>query len=379
MNLRRIKALLHKEIIQTLRNKRLRFIIFGAPVIQLFLFGYAANTDVREIRTAVCDRSDTSITRGITDAFKASGYFRIIQRTTDLRAAESLLDREEIQVILVIPEEFTHDLHRGHVAKLQMIVEGTDSILASTALSYGSTIIAAHLQKLGKTASSLDIVRQPVKRVPEVAPETRVWFNPDLKSRNFFVPGVIVLLLTTVSLVLTSSAIVREWEAGTMEQLIVTPMRPTELIIGKTLPFFLMGMINLIVIFLVGTLWFQIPFRGNILLLAFAATLYLINGMSIGILISTISRSQQQAIMGVFLYTMPSILLSGFIFPVYNIPVAVRWIAYINPMTYFLVAVRQIFIKGVGITILWPQLLFLAVTGPILLWLSIKQFHQKLD
>jgi ABC-2 type transport system permease protein len=379
MNLRRIKALLHKEIIQTLRNKRLRFIIFGAPVIQLFLFGYAANTDVREIRTAVCDRSDTSITRGITDAFKASGYFRIIQRTTDLRAAESLLDREEIQVILVIPKDFTHDLHRGHVAKLQMIVEGTDSILASTALSYGSTIIAAHLQKLGKTAPSLDLVRQTIKRVPEVAPETRVWFNPDLKSRNFFVPGVIVLLLTTVSLVLTSSAIVREWEAGTMEQLIVTPMRPTELIVGKTVPFFLMGMINLIVIFLVGTLWFQIPFRGNILLLAFAATLYLINGMSIGILISTISRSQQQAIMGVFLYTMPSILLSGFIFPVYNIPVAVRWIAYINPMTYFLVAVRQIFIKGVGITILWPQLLFLAVTGPILLWLSIKQFHQKLD
>ncbi|OGP92971.1 MAG: hypothetical protein A2Z19_07115 [Deltaproteobacteria bacterium RBG_16_54_18] len=379
MNLRRIKALLHKEIIQTLRNKRLRFIIFGAPVIQLFLFGYAANTDVREIRTAVCDRSNTSITRGIADAFKASGYFRIVQRTTDLRTAESLMDRGDIQVILVIPEEFTHDLHRGRTAKLQMIVEGTDSIVASTALSYGRMIIAAHLQKLGKTAPALDIVRQTVKRLPQVVPETRVWFNPDLKSRNFFVPGVIVLLLTTVSLVLTSSAIVREWEAGTMEQLIVTPMRPTELIVGKTVPFFLIGMINLIFIFLIGTLWFQIPFRGNIFLLAFAATLYLINAMSIGILISTISRTQQQAIMGVFLYTMPSILLSGFIFPVYNIPVAVRWIAYINPMSYFLVAVRQIFIKGVGITILWPQLLFLAVTGPILLGISIKQFHQKLD
>jgi ABC-2 type transport system permease protein len=379
MNLRRIKALLHKEIIQTVRNKRLRFIIFGSPVIQLFLFGYAANTDVREIRTAVCDRSNTSITRGIADAFKASGYFQIVHRATDLRSAESLLDRGDIQVILVIPKEFTHDLHRGRTAKLQMIVEGTDSIVASTALSYGSMIIAAHLQKLGKTAPSLDIVRQTVKRLPQVVPETRVWFNPDLKSRNFFVPGVIVLLLTTVSLVLTSSAIVREWEAGTMEQLIVTPMRPTELIVGKTVPFFLMGMIDLIVIFLIGTLWFQIPFRGNILLLALAATLYLINAMSIGILISTISRTQQQAVMGVFLYTMPSILLSGFIFPVYNIPVAVRWIAYINPMTYFLVAVRQIFIKGVGITILWPQLLFLAVTGPILLGLSIKQFHQKLD
>jgi ABC-2 type transport system permease protein len=379
MNLRRIKALLHKEIIQTLRNKRLRFIIFGSPVIQLFLFGYAANTDVREIRTAVCDQSNTSISRGISDAFKASGYFQIVDRVTDPRAAEPLLDRGEVQVILVIPKAFTHDLHRGRVAKLQMIVEGTDSIVASTALSYGRMIIAAHLQKLRKAPASLDITTQTAKRLPQVTPEIRVWFNPDLKSRNFFVPGVIVLLLTTVSLVLTSSAIVREWEAGTMEQLIVTPMRPTELIVGKTVPFFLMGMINLIVIFLIGTLWFQIPFRGNILLLAFAAMLYMINAMSIGILISTISRTQQQAIMGVFLYTMPSILLSGFIFPVYNIPVAVRWIAYINPMSYFLVAVRQIFIKGVGITILWPQLLFLAVAGPILLGLSIKQFHKKMD
>jgi ABC-2 type transport system permease protein len=379
MNLRRIKALLHKEITQTLRNKRLRFIIFGSPVIQLFLFGYAANTDVREIRTVVCDRSNTSISRGITDAFKASGYFQIVAKIADPLAAEPLMDRGEAQVILVIPETFTHDLHRGRTAKLQMIVEGTDSILASTALSYGRMIIAAHLQKLVRTPASMDIATRTVRRLPQVTPVTRVWFNPDLKSRNFFVPGVIVLLLTTVSLVLTSSAIVREWEAGTMEQLIVTPLRPTELIIGKTLPFFLVGMINLIMIFLIGTLWFQIPFRGNILLLAFAAILYMINAMGIGILISTISRTQQQAMMGIFLYTMPSILLSGFIFPVYNIPVAVRWIAYINPMSYFLVAVRQIFIKGVGITILWPQLLFLAVAGPILLGLSIKQFHKKLD
>jgi ABC-2 type transport system permease protein len=379
MNLRRIKALLHKEIIQTLRNKRLRFIIFGSPVIQLFLFGYAANTDVREIRTVVCDRSNTSISRGITDAFKASGYFQIVAKTGDPLSAEPLLDRGEAQVILVIPETFTHDLHRGRTARLQMIVEGTDSIVASTALSYGRTIIAAHLQKLVRTPAPMDIATRTVRRLPQVTPEIRVWFNPDLKSRNFFVPGVIVLLLTTVSLVLTSSAIVREWEAGTMEQLIVTPIRPTELIVGKTVPFFLMGMINLILIFLLGTLWFQIPFRGNIFLLVFSAMLYMINAMSIGILISTISRTQQQAIMGVFLYTMPSILLSGFIFPVYNIPVAVRWIAYINPMSYFLVAVRQIFIKGVGITILWPQLLFLAVAGPILLGLSIKQFHKKLD
>jgi ABC-2 type transport system permease protein len=206
-----------------------------------------------------------------------------------------------------------------------------------------------------------------------------VWFNPDLKSRNFFVPGVIALLLTMVSLILTSFSIVREWEMGTMEQLVVTPLRPTELIVGKTLPFFLVCMIDLILIFLVGTLWFHIPFRGNIVLLAFAAVLYLINALSVGIFISTISRTLQQALMGVMLFFLPAMLFSGFVFPIYNIPLVMRWIAYINPLTYFLVIVRGIFLKGVGITVLWPQLVFLAVTGPILLGISIKRFHQKLD
>jgi ABC-2 type transport system permease protein len=379
MSLYRIKVLLTKEIKQTLRNKRLRFIIFGSPVIQLFLFGYAANTDVREIRTVVCDRNETSISRGIADAFQASGYFRIVKRMRDPRAAVPLIDTGEAQVILDIPVDFSRKLHEGRTADLQMIVEGTDSIVASNAVSYGQTIIASHLQKLVKTSLSISIAMQAVKRLPQVTPTVRVWFNPDLRSRNFFVPGVIVLLLTIISLALTSAAIVREWEAGTMEQLIVTPLRPLELIVGKTLPFFIVGMIDLIVIFLIGTLWFRIPFRGNIFLLAFSAVLYMINALSIGIFISTISRTQQQAIMAVFLYTMPSILLSGFVFPVYNIPLAVRWIAHINPMTYFLVCVREIFLKGVGITVLWPQLLFLALAGPLLLGISVRQFHKKLD
>jgi ABC-2 type transport system permease protein len=379
MSLYRIKVLLSKEIKQTLRNKRLRFLIFGSPVIQLFLFGYAANTDVREIRTVVCDRNETSISRGITDAFQASGYFRIVKKIRDPRDAVPLMDTGEAQVIVDIPEDFSRKLHGGRTADLQMIVEGTDSIIASNALSYGQTIMAAHLQKLAKTSLSINIAMRTVTRLPQVTPAVRVWFNPDLKSRNFFVPGVIVLLLTTISLALTSAAIVREWDAGTMEQLIVTPLRPTELIVGKTLPFFIVGMIDLIVIFLIGTLWFRIPFRGDIFLLAFSAVLYMINALSIGIFISTISRTQQQAVMGVFLYTMPSILLAGFVFPVYNIPVIVRWIAYINPMTYFLVCVREIFLKGVGITILWPQLLFLALAGPILLGISVRQFRKKLD
>jgi ABC-2 type transport system permease protein len=216
-------------------------------------------------------------------------------------------------------------------------------------------------------------------RFPRARPETRVWFNPDLKSRNFFVPGVIALLLTLVSLVLTSFSIVREWEVGTMEQLIVTPLKPIELIVGKTLPFFLVGLIDLILIFLVGTLWFRIPFRGNILLLAFSAVLYLINALSIGILISTISRTQQQALMVIFFYFNPSMLFSGFVFPIYNIPFLMRWIAYVNPLSYFLIIVRGVFLKGVGITVLWPQLLFLALAGPILLGISVKRFHKKLD
>ncbi len=379
MNLHRIKALLHKEIRQALRDRRMRIIIFVAPLIELFLFGYAVNTDVRNIRTVVCDRSNTSISRGLADAFQASGYFRIIQRIRDPRAAEPLVDKGEAQVVLVIPEDFSRNLRRGRTAALQMIVEGTDSIVASNAISYGNMIITAHLQKLAKHPPSSAVGIKTIERLPRVKPEARVWFNPDLKSRNFFVPGVIALLLTLVSLILTSFSIVREWEVGTMEQLIVTPLRPIELIVGKTTPFFLVGLIDLILIFLVGTLWFQIPFRGNIFLLAFSAVLYLINALSIGILISTISRTQQQALMGVFFYLNPSMLFSGFVFPIYNIPLLLRWIAYINPLTYFLIIVRGIFLKGVGITVLWPQFLFLAIIGPILLGISIKRFHKKLD
>ena len=377
MSLHRIKALLRKEIKQALRDKKMRVIIFISPLIQLLLFGYAVNTDVREIRTVVCDRSNTSISRRLTDAFQSSGYFRIVKRAHDPREAEPLIDKGKAQVILVIPEDFSRNLRRGRPADLQMIVEGTDSIVASNAVSYGNMIIAAHLQKFAQPPPTNPAIKT-VKRLPQVKPVVRVWFNPDLKSRNFFVPGVIALLLTLVSLILTSFSIVREWEIGTMEQLIVTPLRPTELIVGKTLPFFLVGLIDLVLIFLVGTLWYQIPFRGNILLLAFAAVLYLINALSIGIFISTISRTQQQALMGVIFFFMPAMLLSGFVFPIYNIPLVMRWIAYINPLTYFLVIVRGIFLKGVGITVLWPQLLFLAVTGPILLGISIKRFHQKL-
>ena len=379
MSLYRIKALLRKEIRQALRDRRMRMIIFVSPLIQLFLFGYAVNTDVREIRTVVCDRSNTSISRGLTDAFQASGYFRVVKRMHDPREAEPLIDRGKAQVILVIPEDFSRDLRKGRTADLQLIVEGTDSIVASNAVSYGRMIIAAHLQKFAQPLPTINMVTQTSGRLPQVKPEVRVWFNPDLKSRNYFVPGVIALLLTMVSLILTSFSIVREWEIGTMEQLIVTPLRPTELIVGKTLPFFLVGMIDLTLIFLVGTLWFQTPFQGNILLLAFSAVLYLINALSVGILISTISRTQQQSLMGVIFFFMPAMLLSGFVFPIYNIPLVLRWIAYINPLTYFLIIVRGIFLKGVGITILWPQLVFLAVTGPILLGISIKRFYKQLD
>lgn len=379
MNLQRIKALLHKEIKQALRDRRLRIVIFGSPLIQLLLFGYAVNTDVRNIRTVVCDRADSSISRGVADAFQASGYFRIVQRTPDTRIAEALVDKGDAQVILVIPEHFSRDLHRGRIADLQLIVEGTDSIVASNAVAYGNMIITAHLQKLRKPPPAITMMTTMSRRIPQVRPETSVWFNPDLKSRNFFVPGVIALLLTIVSLVLTSSSIVREWEVGTMEQLIVTPLRPVELIVGKALPFFLLGLIDLTLIFLVGTLWFRIPFRGNIVLLAFSAVLYLINALSIGILISTISRTQQQALMAVFFYFNPTMLLSGWVFPIYNIPVLIRWIAYVNPLTYFLIIVRGVFLKGVGITVLWPQLLFLALTGPILLGISVRRFHKKLD
>jgi len=271
---------------------------------------------------------------------------------------------------------FEEDLRAGRTSQLQVIVDGTDSNTAGIVLGYSSKIAGQF---------SADLLTQrilrssgPLGQTGRVAVETRAWFNENLESRNFYVPGVIAIIVMLITLMLTSMAVVREKEIGTMEQIMVTPITSTEFILGKTVPFALIGFADVILITLVGVFWFEVPIRGNLGLLFVATALYLLTTLAIGLLISTVSQTQQQAMMSTFFFYFPAVLLSGFMFPIANMPEAVQWLTYLNPLRYFLVIIRGIFLKGVGPSVLWPQMLALAVMGRVALWLATKRFHKTL-
>jgi ABC-2 type transport system permease protein len=290
-------------------------------------------------------------------------------------------------VVAVLPE-FARDLARGKTAQVQVLLDGTNSNTASLVSAYTAGVIA----EFAKDMSPDEPKNQPPIRLIvrgsegagkqvswRIDSSTRVWFNPDLRSRNYFVPGVAANILLMVTLMLTAQAIIREKEIGTMEQLMVTPMRPIELIVGKTLPFALVGMINMLLVTGGALLIFRIPFRGNFLLLMFCALLFLMTSLGAGLFLSTISNTQQQANMGSFFFTTPAFMLSGFTFPIRNMPAAVQYLTYLNPLRYFMEIVRGVFLKGVGISILWPQMAILTLYGVAILGLSALRFHKKLD
>jgi len=276
----------------------------------------------------------------------------------------------------VINHGFEDDLRAGRTAQLQVIVDGTDSNTAGIVLDYSAKIARQFSQNV------LDTRYARLKGVPQepaqVAVQTRAWFNENLESRNFYVPGVIAIIVLLITLMLTSMAVVREKEIGTMEQIMVSPITPAEFILGKTVPFALIGFADVIGITLVGVLWFEVPIRGNLLLLLGATTLYLMTTLGVGLLISTVSGTQQQAMMSTFFFYFPAVLLSGFMFPIANMPELVQWLTYLNPLRYFLVIVRGIFLKGVGPSILWPQMAALAVMGLAMLWLASRRFRKTL-
>jgi ABC-2 type transport system permease protein len=264
----------------------------------------------------------------------------------------------------------------GRPAPVQMIVDGTDSNTAGIVLGYSNTIIQQFSQAM--LAERIERLRGNVSLPGQVTLQTRTWFNENLESRNFFVPGVIALMITLLTLLLTSMAIVREKEIGTMEQIMVTPIRPVEFILGKTVPFALISFVDLVLVTLVGVLWFQIPVRGSFVLLVFATSVYLMSALGVGLLISTVSQTQQQAMMSTFFFFMPAVLLSGFMFPIANMPVVVQWFTYLNPMRYAMVILRGIFLKGVGFGILWPQIAALAVIGAFTLGVASRRFRKTL-
>ena len=371
----RIYRMLVKEFIQVLRDSRMKALIFVMPVIQLIMFGYAVTTDVDHIRTALCDLDKSPQSRALIERFTASGYFSVVESTDRPGRLGELLDRGQASLGIQINPGFADDLRAGRQAVIQTIVDGTDSNTGTVAMDYSLRIAQEFSRKAGTpvvVAEAAQLQAAPIDL------RTRAWFNPDLKSRYFNVPGVIAVILLLTSLLLTSMAVVREREIGTMEQLMVTPIRPLELILGKTLPFALICLADVLAVTAVGVLWFHIPIYGSLWLLLSGAVLYLMSTIGVGLFISTISHTQQQALMSSFFFYLPAVLLSGFMFPISNMPLPAQWLTYLNPLRYFLVIIRGIFLKGSGWTALWPQFVALAILGVVLLSISSMRFQKRM-
>jgi ABC-2 type transport system permease protein len=372
----RIKHMLIKEFIQVFRDPRMRTVIFVIPLIQTLIIGYAVTTDVRNVPTAVVDQDHTTSSRQLIERFVGSGYFRVVARVGSDREASDLIDRGEVVTVLRILPGFEGDLRAGRTARLQVILDGTDSNTAGIVMSYVSRIAGDFSQQvlIQRFEDRFGGGRAPGR----VELRTRAWFNENLESRNFYVPGVIVTVVSVVTMLLTSMAVVREKEIGTMEQVMVTPIRPLEFILGKTVPFALIALVDVVLVTAVGAFWFEVPIRGSLAVLLLGTALYILTMLGTGLLISTVSQTQQQAMMTTFFYFFPAMLLSGFAFPIANMPRVVQWATYLDPLRYYLVIIRAIFLKGVGLEVLWPQMLALAAMGVATLWLVAKRFHKTM-
>jgi ABC-2 type transport system permease protein len=369
-----ILFIMKKEFLQVVRDRAFLPMLFLAPIMQLLLFGYAATTDVKNISTAVLDQDKTQDSRRFIESFANSGYFRFKAYLNSESEIDDMLDRSKVKLVINIPRDFSHKLNRNEPTNIQVIIDGTNSNTANVIIGYTKDIAQR---------TSVKIIIQQLKKanmeIPVIDSQFRAWYNPELDSVNYVVPGIICTILSIITTMLTSVAIVREREKGTLEQLMVSPIAPYQLILGKVLPFMLIGFIDAVIVLVAGVFWFKIPVNGSIPLLFALTIIFITNTLAIGILISTISRTQQQAMMTTLFLMIPWITLSGFIFPIENMPKVIQALTYMIPLRYFLVIIRGIVLKGVGLSVLWPQVLSLVVLGSILLLLSISRFHKRLE
>jgi ABC-2 type transport system permease protein len=373
----RIRPMLVKEFHQLFRDPQMLRILILPPLLQVLVFGYAVTTNVRNAPTVVVDLDRTSSSRELAARFFSSAHFRLVRETADFREAEDLMNRGNAGVILRVDPGFEGALRSDRTAELQVIVDGTDSNTAAIVLSYAARITGDYSGSV-----RMDRMRRhpvPFPGPPSVGLASRAWFNENLESRFTFLPGIIAFIVMLVAVMLTSMAVVREREIGTLEQILVTPITPAEYILGKTLPFALVGFGEILLVATVGVLWFDLPFRGSLLLLLVSSALFLSTALGIGLLISTVSRTQQQAMMTVFLYFMPAVLLSGFLFPIANMPRTAQWLTYLNPLRYYLVILRGIFLKGTGVRVLWPQMAALLLLGGTTLAFATRRFRKTLS
>jgi ABC-2 type transport system permease protein len=349
----RVREMAVKELRQLLRDPRTRGMIFVAPIIQLLLFGYAVTTDVRHIPVFVVDQDRTVASRALVDAFAAGDDFRIVGRSDRSADLERALDRGTAEIGLEVPPGFARDLAAGRGTRVQLLIDGSNSNTATIAQGRATLVV----QRFGVDAMA---ARTGITPSPPFELRPRAWYNPELTSRNYNVPAVIGALLMLMCLLLTALGVVREREIGTLEQLIVTPIRAREFVLGKTLPVLGIALIDLVLIVVVAVLWFGVPFRGSTLVLLAAALLFIVTGLATGLLISSISRTQQEAFMAMFLVFLPALILSGLLLPVENMPLLFEWITLFNPLRHFLEIVRAVFLKGTGFVGLWAQFAWLS-------------------
>lgn len=374
----RLRHMLIKEFIQVFRDKRTRFFLFGPPVVQMLIFGYAATLEIRHVPTAIVDYDNSQVSRDLISRFEASRYFDIRHRLTDRKQIPDVIDRGDATIAIQINSGFAQNVRKGQTAHIQVIVDSSNSNTALIGLGYVNEV-TGNFSKEYRLGSLQRTSPFSIAQMPEIVLDRRPWFNADMSSQWFFVPGVIGNLVLVIVMTLTAFAVVREREIGTLEQIMVTPIRRVEFILGKTMPFFLIGLFDAALISAVGTLWFHVPLRGSIAVLALGTVLFLLCVLGIGLFISTVSNTQQQAMVTSFFFIMPSIIFSGFGSPISSMPESMQYLTYINPLRYFQVVLRSVYLKGVGLDVLWPQMAAMALIGVFMLTISVLRFHKSLE
>lgn len=372
----RLISIVRKEFIQLWRDKRMLAMILVFPLIQLFILSYIFTTDVRDLPMAVFDQSHSAEARDFLKAYQTTDYFKLTYIVNSDLELHRLIEKGEVGVGLIIPPDYASQVHKGQ-AQVALILDGSDPTIANTALSaarliaqnYATNLMVDKLQSRGMNVH----LQLPIDV------RTSVWYNPDLVSAYFMIPGVIAMILFAITALLTATAVVREREHGTIEQLIVTPIRPWELVVGKILPYVILGLLDTVEVIAIGHFWFGVPVRGSLLLIAFVSILFLASGLGIGLLASTIANTQQEAMLTVWMTLLPAIFLSGFLFPINNMPWLLRWISYAIPMRYFLEALRVLMLKGAGLAAIQNQVIALVLFGILIMGAAALRFRKRLD
>jgi ABC-2 type transport system permease protein len=373
----RLSSLIRKEFLQILRDPRTLYITFAIPVIQIFLLGYTATTDVRNVPLAVFDQDRGPEARLLLDAYRAADYFNIAFDVDSIDELQTLIEGGQARAGMIIPPDYGQSLLASETATVAFVLDGSDPNVASTSLSAAELIGQVH---------STEIIVQRLERrgltgafEPAVEVETRVWYNPDLESSVFMVPALIGMILQLLTSMLTATAIVRERERGTIEQLIVTPIRSWELVVGKLTPYIILAFIDMIEILVVGTLWFDVPIEGSLMLLLILSALFLIGSLGIGLFISTVAKTQQEAMMLTYFTLLPTVFLSGFFFPLAAMPPVLQWISHAIPLRYYLIIIRSVLLKGVGASALTGEIVALAIFALVLMGGAALRFRKRLD